>query len=185
MKPLHIFTFKATNTQQEVAAKWAGLATTGKIILHRIPQQNPIEVLGAGDVVVTFGQVAASLVRQAEISLYHAELPSFACLSPGRKNETTRAWAKAKLERLSSPLEEDKEIEIKRIDIDKLEEHEGAYKDMMGENIFLACKSGEILEINQSGESKENMAISFTELFAVQQIINVLDVEQVRIVRKT
>ena len=185
MRPLFIFTFRATSAEKKLAHQWAGLTSAREIILHQIPQQNPAEVLAADDVVITFGRAAGSMVEQLEIRLHHAALPSFQELAPTEENQDTRAWALAELERLNSPLQAERETVLKKIDTDKVEQHEATYKDMLGETILLACKSGEVVEINQEGKSEKHTAISFAELFAIKKTMDMLGVDEVRLVHKS
>tara|TARA_Y100000310_G_scaffold336391_2_gene420796 strand:+ start:2124 stop:2681 length:558 start_codon:yes stop_codon:yes gene_type:complete len=184
MRPLFIFTFRATKEERALALQWATFTDATEVILHQIPQKNPAEVLTTDDVVITFGRTAASMVEQVGKKLHHATLPPFVELLYKEENTEKRAWARAELEGLKSSLQVEKEIILQKIDTDKIDQQEATYKDLLGNTILLACKSGEVFEINQEGTSEKHTAISFAELFAVKKTMDTLDVKQVRLVRK-
>lgn len=181
MKPLHLFTFRATEEQLATALKWASFSSARQVIPHKIPQERPEEVLKDGDVVVSFGKFAGDLVEQTGSELHHIALPSFKKLAPTEENSKSRQQAREEIEQLSSLLNENEMI-IEKEDIEQVVD-EDKLLDSLQETRLLTKKSGENIEINKDGNSCEHTAISFAELFAIKQVMSVLGVEQVRLTR--
>ena len=199
MYKLIAFTHNANKEDTEVVGKWLQVLEVEGGKLFNIPTHRVEDQIEENSVVITFGKVAHTAAIQyieemkfLNVRLTVLPMPSRLVKSP--ENRDVRKYTYEQLQQLKEFLAMDifqpTVVKVKDIDLPRLRAAqvlllEEMTKEKDRDSCFQVTKSGKLIEISKERkeDSKADLHITFSELFTIRSIMDVLGTTEVKIVK--
>ena len=184
----------ANDEERKVTEEILAAALPGRVVeFYSIPQHSPDRVIEDGDIVITFGNAARLLVTQSDKAIQHIALPMPIKLLNVEGNETTRVEAWDQLMELAGLIDQKafapSDVTISEDDMPDLDaKHLLVLKELIKKSgskvCFQTAKNGKIIAIcyEKPSNVEADIYISFEELYTIRQIMDILDVDNVKLV---
>lgn len=193
------FIHNASRDELQKASEWLSVLETKDGKLYNIPNHRIEDTITDHTIIITFGRItelaAAQCIEETKpTNVKLVALPKITELTKERENKERRQDAYSKLLEIKQLLEEDiffpASIKINDSDLPHLEAQqvlmlEKITEDEQRDSCFQTNKRGKLIEISKEKKenSKADIHITFSELYTIRSIMDVLGVIEVDIVK--
>lgn len=197
MSSIIAFTSRATQQQLDNASKWLDLLEC-KYHLYNIPHHRPENLVKENTIVVTFGKVSSKSVQQVVDekqlrNVKHLSLPPLKDLTRSEQNRATRQESLDQIRKLKDYVKSDlfrpanvvvTEQDLPELDAKQLLLLKKITDDQEKTSCFQTTRGGKLIEISNEHleESKADIHLTFSEIFTIRSLMDVLGVTEVELV---
>jgi hypothetical protein len=176
----------------ETAKNWLTILKPYEVDILYTPVDRIEDHLLSGYIVISFGKIASTIVRQCIIdgkltSIQQIELPIVKELAKEERYKQQRQEAFQKLTKLKEFLDNTPNIDeliIKDTDLPDLTTQQILLLSKLMSNrdkSFLVSKDNKVIQIGESDNTDGNICLSWEELFALKMAMDVLCVNEVKL----
>lgn len=193
------FIHNANKEELEIASKWLGILEADGGRLYNIPNHRVEDIITDHMIIITFGGIAKITATQCieetkPINTRIINLPKVSELTKEESNREKRQETYDKLQSLKDLLKEDIFLpivnKVNDLDLPDLQAQQilmlkKIIEEEERDNCFQVTKEGQLIEISQDKleNSKADIHITFSELYTIRSIMDVLGVTEVDIIQ--
>lgn len=197
MRSVTAFTLQASAEDLAQAKRCLDLLKC-HISLLNVPQWKPEDSVHENDIVVVFSETLRrriqSHIETKKLNVTLVVLPEIKHLYNKAGNESFRTQAFDTLTRLKESISQDifhptfivvTEQDLPEINLAQIAMLKKLTSDKGHDSCFQTCKNGKLIEISNSSDQIESAAdirLTFEEVFMVRQVMDVLKVDEVKLV---